>query len=351
MAGPARAQPADSGARAHGAGVFIGGSAGGIEALLEVLSRLTPDLPAPVLVVLHVGGSGMSVLPAILDRVGSLHALAPADGEALQNGVVYVAPRDRHMLVEDGHVLLSEGPTEHGLRPAIDPLFRSAARTYAARAIGVVVSGMLDDGSAGLGEIRARGGWAVVQQPSDAAFPSMPESAIASVDVDFVLPAEELAGRIEELAGSPITRRADAGGASLDSYATDGEEPTPPGMRTDITCPVCGGVLWEELERRLTMYRCSSGHAYSAESLLAAQGEGLDNAVWRPIRILSERGALLRRLAARASQQGRTRSARLFDHQAEEALQRAAQMRRAAESDGGTPSEQPEGATHVEAGE
>jgi two-component system chemotaxis response regulator CheB len=231
----------------HGAGVFIGGSAGGIEALAELLSHLSPSLAAPVLVVLHVGTSGMSVLPAILDRVGSMHALTPANGETLESGVIYVAPRGRHMLVEEGHVLLNEGPTEHGLRPAIDPMFRSAARTYGAQAIGVIVSGMLDDGTAGLGEIRARGGWALVQRPAEAAFPSMPESAIASVDVDFVLPGAELANRIEELVSSPTTREADAAPPPpvLDSYLSEGQGPAPPGMRTDITCPVCGGVLWE----------------------------------------------------------------------------------------------------------
>jgi two-component system chemotaxis response regulator CheB len=328
---------ASGGPPTHRAGVFIGGSAGGIEALAELLSHLSPSLAAPVLVVLHVGTSGMSVLPAILDRVGSMHALTPANGGTLENGLIYVAPRGRHMLVDDGHVLLNEGPTEHGLRPAIDPMFRSAARTYGARAIGVIVSGMLDDGTAGLGEIRARGGWTLVQQPTEAAFPSMPESAIASVDVDFVLPAAELASRIEELVSSPTTRQAEAVPPQppvLDPYLSEGEGPAPPGMRTDITCPVCGGVLWEELERRLTMYRCRSGHAYSAESLLDAQGEGLDNAVWRPIRILTERGALLRRLGARASHQGRERSARWFEEQADEALRRAAEMRRAAEADG-----------------
>jgi two-component system, chemotaxis family, protein-glutamate methylesterase/glutaminase len=337
MPSEAAAQPAAQDSRAHGAGVFIGGSAGGIEALAELLSRLSPDLAAPVMVVLHVGASGISVLPAILDRISSMHALTPANGETLENGVIYVAPRGHHMLVEDGHVLLNEGPTEHGLRPAIDPLFRSAARTYGAKAIGVIVSGMLDDGAAGLGEIRARGGWALVQEPAEATFPSMPTSAIASVDVDFVLRASELAGRIEELASSRTTR--DAGIAQtprppIEASLSEGEEPAPPGMRTDITCPLCGGVLWEELERRLTMYRCRSGHAYSADSLLRAQGEGLDNAVWRPIRILIERGALLRRLGARASRQGRTESARWFEEQADEALRRAAELRRAANANG-----------------
>jgi two-component system chemotaxis response regulator CheB len=322
------------------AGVFIGGSAGGIEVLAELLSRLPADLRAPVLVVLHVGKSGTSVLPAILDRVGSLHAVTPAHGETLRDGIVYVAPRGRHMLVEDRHVLLNEGPPEHGLRPAIDPLFRSAARTYGSRAIGVIISGMLDDGTAGLREIRARGGWTLVQEPREAGFAGMPESAIANVDVDYVLPAAELAMRLEQLVSSPgRSGTPEPAERSDDVEFPDLDGPAPGGMRTDITCPLCGGVLWEEVERRLTMYRCRSGHAFSAESLLAVQGEGLDSAVWRPIRILTERGALLRRLGARAARQGRERSAQWFEEQADAALRRAAELRRAAWTAGVPPSD------------
>jgi two-component system chemotaxis response regulator CheB len=352
MTGEARPSAPTSESRPPGAGVFIGGSAGGIEVLAELLSRMPSDLAAPLLVVLHVGRSGTSVLPAILDRVGELHAVEPADGETLSNGIVYVAPRGRHMLVQEGHVQLSDGPAEHGLRPAIDPLFRSAARTYGARAIGVIVSGMLDDGTAGLGEIRARGGWTLVQQPDEASFPSMPQSAIDNVDVDYVLPIAELAERIEELVDGPVRAGEPEAPAATDSagaHAADLDGPTPPGMRTDLTCPLCGGVLWEEVERRITMYRCRSGHAYSADSLLAVQGEGLDNAVWQPIRILTERGALLRRLSARASQQGRARSARWFDEQADEALQRAGDLRRAAETGSRGTAPRPTGIEQIDA--
>ncbi len=316
--------------------VFIGGSAGAIEALAELLSRLPEDFGAPVMVALHVGMTGASVLPSILDRVGSLHAVSPADGESLVRGVVYVAPRGRHLLVEDGRVRLGHGPTEHGVRPAIDPLFRSAAREFGPHAIGVVLSGMLDDGTAGLGEIRAQGGWALVQQPSEAAFPNMPQSAIGNLDVDEVLPIAELAARLDDLVRRPQWRPnpSDGGGRVAPSARAEEDDDTePPGMRTDITCPECGGVLWEEIDDQLTMYRCQAGHAFSADSLLAVQGEGLDTAIWRPIRMLRERGALLRRLAARASAQGRERSARYFQEQADDALRRASEMRRA--MDGG----------------
>jgi two-component system chemotaxis response regulator CheB len=312
--------------------VFIGGSAGAIEALAELLAGLPHDLAAPVLAVVHVGRGGASVLPAILDRVGTLHAITPIDGEALENGLVYVAPRGKHMTIEDRRVRLSQGPAEHGLRPAIDPLFRSAARACGPRAIGVVLSGMLDDGTAGLREIRARGGWALAQAPDEAAFPSMPESAIANVGVDYVLPVGELATKLAELVASGQQRR-DGGdplpAAPPEPLASELGGPDPPGMRTDITCPQCGGVLWEEVEDRVMIYHCRAGHVYSPDSLLAVQGEDLDSAIWRPIRMLQERGALLRRLSTRARSQGRLRSARYFNNEAELALRRAAEMRRA----------------------
>jgi two-component system chemotaxis response regulator CheB len=318
---------------ADGFTVFLGGSAGAIEAIAELLAKLPAGLQAPLLVALHVGRSGASVLPSMLDRVGTLHAITPVDGEALADGVVYVAPRGKHMVVEGQHVRLNEGPAEHGLRPAIDPLFRSAARAFGPRAIGVILSGMLDDGTAGLREIRARGGWTLVQMPDEAAFSSMPESAIANVAVDYVLPIADLAGKVAELVASGRPRRA----GPVPTEPPPLEEPLadvlggpdPPGMRTDITCPQCGGVLWEEVEDSITIYRCRAGHVYSPDSLLAVQGEGLDSAIWRPIRMLQERGALLRRLGARATSQGRERSARYFHEEAESALRRADEMRRA----------------------
>jgi len=317
---------------ADGFKVFIGGSAGAIEALAQLLAGLPDKLAAPLLVVLHMGRDGASVLPAILDRVGTLHAITPVDGESLADGVVYVAPRGKHILVEDQRVRLNEGPVEHGLRPAIDPLFRSAARAFGPRAVGVILSGMLDDGTAGLREIHARGGWTLVQTPDEAAFPSMPQSAIANVAVDYVLPVGRLAGKVAELVASGRKRTAQAVPElqPLPQPLTDDiNGPDPAGMRTDITCPQCGGVLWEEVEDRITIYRCRAGHLYSPDSLLAVQGEGLDSAIWRPIRMLQERGALLRRLADRASDQGRERSALYFNAEAEEALRRAAEMRRA----------------------
>lgn len=321
-----------NGAAPDGLTIFIGGSAGAIEALAELLASLPEDLAAPVLVVLHIGRNGGNLLPAILDRVGTLHAVTPVDGDSLENGLVFVAPGGKHMLVEDHRIRLNEGPAEHGLRPAIDPLFRSAARACGPRAVGVVLSGMLDDGTAGLREIRACGGWTLAQAPEEAAFPSMPESAIANVGMDYVLPVGELAQKLVELAASRVQRSGDREprrSPPPERMAVELHGPDPPGMRTDITCPQCAALLWEEVRDRVTIYRCRAGHAYSPDSLLAVQGDGLDSATWRPIRLLQERGALLGRLSARAKSQGRPRSARYFREEADRALRRAAQMRRA----------------------
>lgn len=311
------------------AAVFVGASAGGVETLAELLSHMPPALPAPVLVVLHISPRGQDLLASILDRAGPLPAVTAAHGQVLAPGVVYVAPRDRHLLVHDGSVVLGDGPTEHGVRPAIDVLFRSGARRYGAGAVGVVLSGMLDDGTAGLGEIRRCGGHALVQDPDEALYPQMPTSAITHVDVDWVLPVARLAAKIDELVRDPAPPRAPTPGSPAERPGDrlDGG-PQPPGMRTDITCPLCGGVLWETADREAMTYRCPSGHAYSAAALLAAQGAGLDDAIWQPVRMLYQRGALQRRLAAHAHEQGREQSARYFAEQAESTLAQADKMRR-----------------------
>ena len=180
--------------------IAVGASAGGVQALSELASRLPPDLPAAVLVVLHLSPHGHSVLPAILSRAGTLPALHAQDGEGLKPGRIYVAPPDHHLLVEDGRLQLSRSAAEHGHRPAIDATFRSAALAYGPRCVGVVLTGNLDDGAAGLAAIKKSGGITVVQDPKDALYPSMPERAIAAVAVDHVLPVADIASLLADLA-------------------------------------------------------------------------------------------------------------------------------------------------------
>lgn len=309
--------------------VFVGASAGGVETIAELLSYLPVGFPAPVLVVLHITARGKDLLASILDRAGPLPAVTAVEGQTIKPGVVYVAPRDRHVLVHEGVIALSDGPAEHGVRPAIDPLFRSAARGYGPGAVGVVLSGMLDDGTSGLGEIRRAGGRALVQDPAEALYPQMPTSAIAHVDVNWVLPIDQIAAKLKELAGSPPTVSAPSAGSPSEGLVRPAEERHPvEGMRTDLTCPRCGSSLWETSDQGEMSYRCGAGHGYSAATLLTSQGEGLEDAIWQPIRLLHQRGALQRRLGELAERQGRDGSARYFFEQSRAALARAEELRR-----------------------
>jgi two-component system chemotaxis response regulator CheB len=254
--------------------VAVGASAGGVEALTRLVSGLPRDFAAALLVVVHVTPSGTSVLPAILSRAGRLRAVHAEDGMEIGPGRIFVAPPDRHVLVEEGRLRLSHGARENGHRPAIDPLFRSAAHVFEDRTIGVVLSGTRDDGTAGLIEIRRRGGIGVVQDPADALFPSMPESAIARAEPDHVLDVPGIARLLVELAngersnpGNPAGTDVDRqpGSGRLDPTVPGGEEP--PGTLSALTCPECGGALWEIRDGQLLRYECHVGHAYSEQAL------------------------------------------------------------------------------------
>ena len=191
--------------------IVVGASAGGVEALGELVSLLPADLPAAVFIVLHIPAYGTSVLPGILSRRGPLPAVHPADGEAIRQGRIYVAPPDHHLLLEkDGTVRLTRGPHENGHRPAVDTLFRSAARAYGPRVIGVVLTGTLDDGTAGLQVVKRRGGLAVVQDPEEALFASMPRAAIEAVAVDHVAALAEIGSTLARLAHLPAPAESEA---------------------------------------------------------------------------------------------------------------------------------------------
>src|SRR4051812_8388035 len=184
--------------------VVIGASAGGVEALSRLVGMFPPDLPASVFVVLHVPAESTSVLPRILNRAGPLPVIHPISGQAFERGHIYVAPPDHHLLVKQGYCELTRGPRENGHRPAVDPLFRSAARVYGARVIGVILSGALDDGTAGMVAIQMRKGICVVQSPDDALYAGMPQSAIDNVKVDHVIPLAEMGNLLVELAHTPV---------------------------------------------------------------------------------------------------------------------------------------------------
>jgi two-component system, chemotaxis family, protein-glutamate methylesterase/glutaminase len=305
--------------------VVVGASAGGVEALTDLTASLPGDLPAAVFVVLHLPATGTSALPEILRRHGPLPAAHVKDGEPIQPGRVYVAPPDHHVLLRTGHVHLSRGPRENGHRPAIDPLFRSAAREYATRVIGLVLSGALDDGTAGLLAIKSRGGTAVVQDPADALYPGMPGNALEHAQVDHVAAAASmgklLARLITDLAVPPAdpAPRAMQVEVEMEGFSLEAFEGNHPGRPSGFSCPDCNGVLWQIQDGGLERYRCRVGHAWSPESLLTQQSEALEAALWIALRSLEERAALARRLAEPARRRGHSITATRFEEQAAEA--------------------------------
>jgi two-component system, chemotaxis family, protein-glutamate methylesterase/glutaminase len=310
--------------------VVVGASAGGVEALTRLVPEFPPEFPAALFVVLHMSSTGTSVLPDILARGGSLPTSVPHDGEKVDRGHVYVAPPDRHLLLAGSRVHLSAGPRENGHRPAIDPLFRSAARTYGPRVIGIVLSGTLDDGAAGARLVKERGGAVLVQSPEDALYAAMPEHAAAVTDVDGVLPAGGIAARVAELVEEPLEARWEARAEARNeaersavAAAADAEHGEP----AELSCPECGGPLWERGEGQFVHFACRVGHVYSPESLIAEQGTSLERALWTATRGLYERADLYRRLARRA--EDRTALAERFERRASAAEEHAEAIREA----------------------
>jgi two-component system chemotaxis response regulator CheB len=286
--------------------IVIGASAGGVEAISTLVSRLPADLPAALMIVLHLS-RGRSVLPGILSRAGPLPAKHPEDGEALQRGQIYVAPPDHHLIVDGPVARLVQGPTENGVRPAVDPLFRSAARSYGPRVVGIVLTGSLDDGTAGLAAIKEAGGVTIVQDPAEAFAPSMPRSALDFVEVEYVLPLREMPLLLAALTREQAVDPPRPAAAQLHPMEPDlaservAVDPSDrPGRVSVFSCPECHGSLWEVDQKGILRFRCRVGHVYSVESMLAAQTDSVDRALWAALRSLEERAALTRRLSERA---------------------------------------------------
>jgi two-component system, chemotaxis family, protein-glutamate methylesterase/glutaminase len=282
--------------------VAVGASAGGVEALTQFAAGLPPDLPYAVLVVLHMPVGAPSVLARILDRSGPLPAFSATDGERLAPGTIRVAVPNRHMLTYDHRIALSEGPTENGHRPAINALFRSAAVAFGQRAVSVLLSGVLDDGTLGSAAIRSRGGTTIAQSPGDALFPAMPLNAIEAGVVDHELAAFEVGGLLKQLADRVFEEREMQSDARMElenriamarrfSTEIDAEALGPP---SGHTCPDCNGALISVSEGN---YRCHIGHAWTADALLRARDDEIESALWIAIRSLQEKAKLSRRLA------------------------------------------------------
>jgi two-component system, chemotaxis family, protein-glutamate methylesterase/glutaminase len=302
--------------------IVIGASAGGVAALLELATRLPKELAAVVGMVLHVG-SQRSMLPELLAARGPMRAVHPRDGEPLVTGVIYVAPPDFHMTFTADQVRLNRGARENHARPAVDPLFRSAALAWRERAIGVVLTGDLDDGTAGLAAIKQCGGVAIVQDPATAVRPSMPASALENVAVDYCLPLDHISETLLQLVGQAPASGGSGAPESVqrEQAAFEGvsvmENLSAVGQASTMTCPDCGGSLWEINASKPLRYRCHTGHAFTARSLQNAQADLAEYALWSSMRSLKEREMLLRRLAVVAQASGDTAQAEAVQRQAD----------------------------------
>lgn len=310
--------------------IVVGASAGGLEAVQQLIAGLPPVFPATIFVVWHMPAHGLGILPDVLQRAGALPAAHPNDGALIYPGQIYVAPPDRHLLIEDGRVRLTRGPKENHFRPAVDPLFRSAAYSYGSRVIGIVLSGALDDGTAGLWTIKDRGGLAIVQDPQEAIFPSMPQSALEHVEIDHIMPAAQIGPLLVKLTqqavergGSPVSKalKIEHHIALEDNAMESGVmELGPP---SPYTCPECHGTLMQFTTGGLVRFRCHTGHAFSANGLIANYHDSIEDGLWSALRAIEESMMLTRQLAEQSRRAGNQRAAERFMEQAEAAEQQA----------------------------
>jgi two-component system chemotaxis response regulator CheB len=306
--------------------VVIGSSAGGVEALTRIFREIPSDFAGSFFIAHHLWPEAVSVLPMILTNAGPLAAVHPADGEKIHPRVIYVAPPDVHMKVEPGRVRVTKGPRENRHRPAVDPLFRSASLAYGPRVAGVILTGSLDDGTAGLMAVKRRGGVAIVQDPEEAQFQGMPESALRNVKVDYVLRIAEIPSLLTRLARGEeaVDGIAQPAPGALQEEKiseldmTQMERDDHPGTPSTYACPECSGTLWELLDGDLLRFRCRIGHAYTADVLAIEQHEGLERALWIALRALEENVSLHRRIAAQARDRGDYKTGENHEEEAEQ---------------------------------
>jgi two-component system, chemotaxis family, protein-glutamate methylesterase/glutaminase len=311
--------------------VVIGASAGGVEALRTIAAGLPADLPAAVFVVLHMSPEGPGLLPLLLDRAGPLRAVQASDGGLIERGCIYVARPDHHLLLQDNRMRLARGPKENRSRPAVDPLFRSAALEYGPRVIGVVLTGSLDDGAAGLAAIKNRGGVAIVQAPEDALYASMPRSALRAVRADHVLPVSEIAATLARAASLPAEATPPANEPLRVEVAMGAGKPQDIdtlGPQSPYGCPECGGVLNEVEDAAVLRFRCRVGHAYTSETLAAEQEETIEASLWAAMRALEESAELKKKMADRLRPGKAVDLVKRLDAGTRDALAHAASLRR-----------------------
>lgn len=314
--------------------IVIGGSAGATAPLKSILSALPADLPAAVFIVLHIPAQGIGILSTVASAAGKLPVRQAENGMVIENGNVYLGAPDHHLLLFESHMMLGRGPRENMFRPAIDPLFRSAALHYGPRVIGVVLSGLLSDGAAGLSAIKRCGGMALVQDPADAIAEEMPLRALEAATVDLCVPGarigDVLSDLVREMPGArlptPPELRLEVDIAAGERIGSDSltqiAHPAP------LTCPGCGGVLSEVKNGHPLRFRCQVGHAYTADALAKEQEGRVDEALRVALRIIEERAELVHRMAEDARYSGRAAVAQMYKARAGEYREYADNIRR-----------------------
>jgi two-component system chemotaxis response regulator CheB len=289
--------------------IVVGTSAGGLETLDELVGQLPTDLPASLFIVQHMApGNSGEALTRRLSRHKAFDAKLAKEGERFKPGRIYIAPPDNHLLLKTDKVLVRKGARENRSRPGIDPLFRSAAVAHGSRVIGVVLTGMLDDGTAGLIAIKRCGGVTVVQDPADAAYSGMPQSALDNLDVDFCVPIAEMGQLLATLVSKPhgkakrVPRDVRSEAAIAERVLSDIAQVEDLGSQVPYNCPNCGGVLWEMDQPDAKRYRCHTGHSFTGRALLASQSEKIEEMLWISLRMFEERKNLLTSMAKAAVQ-------------------------------------------------
>jgi len=318
--------------------IVIGGSTGSLTVLKELVKSLPADLPAAIFIVWHIAPNSPGILPEVLERFGKLPAENARDGQKIEMGHIYVAPPDHHLLVENSHVKVSKGPKENRFRPAVDPLFRSAAAAYRSRVIGVILSGGLDDGVAGLWTVKEFGGTAIVQDLLDAENPSMPLNARKRVEVDYSVPGNELADLLIRLCNEeveekkqPMTKK--SGKTDVEISIAGGDDALLKGVLelgapSYFTCPECHGVLVEIMEGKNIRFRCHTGHAYSSGTLLSEISESVEDTLWSSIRAIDENIMLLKHLSSHLQEQD-AELAGIYEQEASRIYERSQKVREA----------------------
>jgi two-component system chemotaxis response regulator CheB len=306
--------------------IVIGASAGGFAALKTLVENLPPRIDASIFIVWHMGSDVRGILPEVLNKLNSIRVDSPKDKDPILTNRIYVAPPDHHLLVERDRVRVTHGPKENRFRPAVDPLFRSAAYAYGNRVIGVVLSGALDDGTAGLWQIKFDGGMAIVQDPNDAEVPSMPENAMAEVLVDHCVPIAALAELLIELSSQDVEENVDAVKPEKSKIEIDIAAEVQAlrhgvlklGTLSPYACPECHGVLTKIIDGNLIRFRCHTGHAYSADTLITALSEKMEDSLYKAIRGMEENLLLLNDLGDHYANQNQPKVAAIYFRKAQE---------------------------------